>query len=359
MKINRIKVTLIAISIIAIYSIYSCSSSGQSEETSTTVAEDKQNITNTIESFYGCLNTLDDGDLSDFLLYSLFNNGNSAYNDTWLKSLTDKFEQQHGDIILNDKLQFANKAGIYSYNKNTQIWTKVNNSNVLTLQFPSKQSESINDAELSLNSYSDTSVTYNSNTFWLPNAANLTLKRNGTTLFALNLSNVTFQLGTNFSMPINADLTIFTAPFTHTFQWRRNTNTDFSLTYNSSTPQGCGTSFVTNVKLYDNDYGNIVSLSDDVKTINGNFSEGSLRVNYAINIEEIAAYTDPTDAQINAYFDAEVFYNNIKIGDLDYRTVNNKTEMFIIYSDGSSENINVYVSDFETKINDIFANYLN
>ena len=71
-----------------------------------------------------------------------------------------------------------------------------------------------------------------------------------------------------------------------------------------------------------------------------------------------AAYTDPSDAQVNANTDAEVFYNGTKIGDLDYKTINNKVEIFIIYSDGTSENVKTYVSDFEQTVRNIFDAYL-
>ena len=359
MKTFKIKAVFLVFTIIVMAIIYSCTPSNPTPDSSTTVAQDKQNITNTIEGFYSCLNTLDDGDLSDFLLYSLFNNTNQTYNDTYLKSLSDKFELQYGEIVMNDKLQFATKTGIYTWNTSSNSWSKVANSSMIRLIFPSIQTNTTLDSELTLDAYNDTSTTFEANTYWLPTVANLTLKRNGTTLFSLNLSNVTFQLGTNFSMPISADVTIFTAPFTHTIQWRRTSSTDFQLTYNSSTPQGCGTSLVTNVKLYDGDYANIVSVEDDVKTVSGSITEGSLRVSYSINVEGISVHTDPTDAQINANSDAEVFYNDVKIGDLDYRTINNKTEIFIIYSDGTSENVNVYVGDFETTVRNIFENYSN
>lgn len=341
-----------------VFIAYACSSDSNSSSSTTTVAEDKQNITNTINSFYDCLNTLDDGDLSDFLLYSLFNTADQSYNDSYLKTLTDQFEFQYGAMVLNDKLQFANRTGVYTWNTTTSSWTKVNNSSIIRLIFPSVDDNPALDSELTLNSYSDVSTTFTSNTYWLPNGANLTLKRNGNTLFSLNLTNVTFQNGTNFSMPISADLELYTAPFTHNFQWRRNSPTEFSLTYSSSTPAGCGASITTNVKLYDADYANITSVEEDVQTISGSIAEGNLSVSYSINVQGLADYTDPTDAQINANSDAEVFYNGAKIGDLEYRTINGKAEIFIIYSDGTSENVDVYVSDFEQTVRNIFVNYL-
>ncbi len=353
---NKIKFKLIALFIFLIIIIISCTK--ESEVTpSTTVVQDKQNITNTIRDFYGCLNTLDDGDLSNFLLYSLFNSTNQQYNDTYLKSLTNKFELQYGQLVLNNRMRFANNTGIYTWSNSTQSWTKANSSNVITLLFPSRLNQTI-DSELSFNSYNDVLTSYNATNYWMPTAANLTLKRNGNLVFSLNLSNVTFDTNTNFTMPTNADISIYTSPFSHTFQWRRISSTEFQLSYNSSTTQGCGTNSVTVFKLYDSDYGNIISVKDDVKTVNGTLIEGNLKVVYSINVQGLSVYTNPTASQINNNSDAEVFYNGSKIGDLSYEIINNNSEVFIIYSDGSRENIDVYVGDFQNQINTIFANYI-
>ena len=350
------KISILSLILLSI--IYACSSDSDNTPT-TTVAEDKQNINNTFDSFYICLNVLDDGNLSDFLLYSLFNNTNQEYNDTYLKSLSDKFELQYGDLIVNEQFQFANRTGIYTWNSTNNSWSKTANSSEIILKFPSRENQTIIDSELSLNSYNDIQTYFEAYSYFLPTNVSLTLKRNNTTVFSLNLSNVTFQTGTNFSMPLTATITIFTSPFTHTINWTRSSSTDFKFSYASSTPQGCGTNVELNVKLYDADYANITSLKDDVKAVYGFISEGNLKVNYAVNVQALSAFSDPTDAQINANSDAEVLYNNIKIGDLDYRTINNKTEIYIIYSDGTSENVDVYVSDFEDQIRSIFANYIN
>lgn len=359
MKTTKLSKIIIAFLVITLSVLYSCSDSSDNPATQTTVAEDKQNITNTFNSFYSCLNTLDDGDLSDFLLYSLFNNTNQEYNDTWIKSLSNKFEAQYGDIILNDRLQFANKTGVYTYNVSTESWTKVANSSLITLRFPSVSTQSTIDSELTLSSYNDTSVTYSSNAVWLPTDVNLTLKRNDVLLFSLNLSNVTFDVNTNFSMPTSATVSIFTSPYSHTFQWSRTTSTQFQFNYNSSTLQGCTTSFNLTVNLQDADYGNITSLEEDVKTVSGSLTQGNLKVVYAINVEAIAAFDDPTPTQINNNSDAEVFYNDLKIGDLVYQENNGKSEVYIVYSDGSTENVEVYVGDFQAQIETIFENYIN
>lgn len=340
--------------------LYSCSSesSSSSSDSPTTVSEDKQNIASTFDGFYNCLNSLDDGELSNFLLYSLFNSGNQEYNDSWIKSLSNKFEAQYGNVFVNNKLQFANRAGVYVWNTTSQSWTKQAASNIITLKFPSRQNQTGNDAEFSLNTYNDTSVSYNSEVYWLPTQVNLTLKRDNNLVFSLNATNITFDVNTNLSMPTNADIVIFTAPYTHNFSWRRTTPVDFQLTYNSATPQGCTNTIVTNVKLKHSDYGNITSVRDGIKTANGYIAVGNLKITYAANVEAIATYDDPTPAQINNNTNAEVYYNNYKIGNLIYDESNSGSKIYIVYADGSRENVDVYVGDFETKVRAIFQNYL-
>lgn len=355
---KKLQMRIAAIIAFAIIFAYSCSSDSSSNST-TTVAQDQQNITNTFNDFYTCLNTLDDGNFSDFMLYSLFNSTDQTYNDSWIRSVLDNFETQYGTLVVNDKLQFATLKGTYTWNIATQTWSKTINSSKIVLIFPSIDTGLTNDAELSLNSYSDTNTSFNGVNYWLPSAANMTLKRNNLEVFSINISNVTFQTGTNFTMPLTATIDIYTAPFTHSFQWNRISSTKFKLDYSSSTPQGCGTSWSNTFELQDSDYGNITSVAEDLKTLNGTLTEGNLKIVYSIDTEAISAYTDPTTAQINSNINAEVFYNNAKIGDLSYEDVNGQSEIFITYSDGSSDNIDVYVGDFQTQVNDIFANYLN
>ena len=159
--------------------LISCSKdNGGPAVSQTTVQEDKQNITSTFDGFYSCLNKLDDGDLSSFLLYSMFNNTSQVYNDSYLNTVFNKFKLQHGQLILNDKLQFASLTGIYTYNPVNSIWTKTSSSSVITLKFPSISTNNNVDSELTLNSYSDQNVIYNGKNKWLPTSASLSLKRN-------------------------------------------------------------------------------------------------------------------------------------------------------------------------------------
>ncbi len=123
-------------------------------------------------------------------------------------------------------------------------------------------------------------------------------------------------------------------------------------------PQGASSEIIANVVLKHSDYANISS-KEDFKTVSGTVREGDLKIVATMNVEALAPIADPTDAQINNNSKAEVFYLNQKIGDIVYKTVNGKSEFFIVYFDGSMENVNVYVADFEQKVRSIFANYLD
>lgn len=344
--------------IATLLSTQSCSNSIEDAAHSTTVSEDKANIKKTIDGFYNKLNKMDDGDLSTFILYSMFNNTAQEYDDSYLNGVVEGWENQFGDALINNKLQFASKLGTYTYNNINGTWSKVANASAVVLRFPSVTNSSTIDSELTISSYTDIETSYNSESIWLPKTFNVVLKRNQNTVFSMNLSNVTFDTSTNFSMPISANIQIFASPMTQNIVWTRNTTKDFQFKYNNSMPQGSSSEIIANVTLKHADYANISS-KDDFKTISGSVSEGDLKIVANMNVEALAPLSNPTDAQINNNSKAEVFYLGQKIGDIIYRTVNGKGEFFIVYFDGSMENTDVYVGDFEQKIRAIFANYID
>ncbi|MBP7172503.1 MAG: hypothetical protein KBA33_00345 [Cloacibacterium sp.] len=287
-----------------------------------------------------------------------FNNTDHVFNSTYLENIFEKFELQYGKFVINDRFQFANRTGVYTWNSSTKSWNKTAASTTaVTLKFPSRENQTI-DSEATLDSFGDVSTVFNTSSVWIPKTFNFVVKRSDKTVFFMNLSNVTFDAGTNFSMPLSADINIFTAPFTHKITWRRINTKEFELNYNSSTPNGCVTSLVTNVTLQHADYGNMTSIKNDIKQVKGVITEGSLKATYAVNVEALAAIAKPTIEQINSNTKAEALYDGKKIGDLIIKKVNNKDEIFIVYSDGTSENVEVYVGDFQEKIEAIFANYL-
>ncbi|WP_336690912.1 MULTISPECIES: hypothetical protein [unclassified Chryseobacterium] len=335
----------------------SCSSSTDDSIHTTTVNEDKANIKKTIDGFYSKLNTMDDGDLSKFILYSMFNNTAQEFDDSYLNNVVEGWENQFGEALINNKLQFANRLGTYTYNNANGTWTKIANSSNVVLKFPSVANSSVIDSELTLSSYTDIQTSYNSEVVWLPKTFNLVLKRSGNTVFSMDLSNVTFDNSTNFSMPISANIQIFASPMTQNIVWTRNSAKDFQFKYNNTIPQGSSSEVIANVILKHSDYANISS-KDDFKTISGSIKEGDLKIVATMNVEALAPLADPTDAQINNNTKGEVFYLGQKIGDLVYKTVNGEGEFFIVYFDGSSENTDVYIGDFEQKVKAIFANYL-
>ncbi|SIS79564.1 hypothetical protein SAMN05421786_102154 [Chryseobacterium ureilyticum] len=346
--------------LVTILGFQACGSSSDdvvSENRTTSVAQDKENIKKTINGFYDKLNTLDDGDLSKYILYTMFNNTAQEYDDSYLNNVVESFENQYGDVLIDNKLQFASKLGTYTYNNATGAWTKAPNASAVVLKFPSVQNQAAIDGELTLTSYTDTQTSYNSETIWLPKTFNLTLKRSNNTIFSMNLSNVTFDNSTNFSMPISANVQIYASPMTQNIVWQRNSSKDFQLKYAAATPQGPSSEVVANVTLKHADYANISS-KDDFKAVSGYVSEGNLKITYSMNVEALAPLNDPTDAQINANSKAEVFYSGQKVGDIVYKTVNGKGEFFIVYFDGTTENTDVYIGDFEEKIKAIFANYI-
>lgn len=162
--------------------VFSCSEDKDSSNQLTSVEDDQQNIENSIDLFYGCMQSMEDGDFSDFLLDTLFDNS-GEFDDAYLNTIFDTFEDQYGDLFFNDRFQFSNRVGIYTWNKSESSWDFTANANKITFNFPSKENTTSNDMEVSVNSYSDTKVSYDAESIWMPTAVNVTMKHNNVELF--------------------------------------------------------------------------------------------------------------------------------------------------------------------------------
>ena len=324
----------------------------------TSVEEDQQNIENSVNQFYDCIQSYEAGELSQFILNTLID-ASGDIDEAHIDMLLEQFDNQYGEAIINDRLQFSNRLGNYTWNATTSQWEQSANANKIVLSFPATEVTTTNDMEISFDSYSDTEVSFDAESIWLPSALSMSMKQNNVELASVTVSNITFDVNDNFSMPTNIEISILTAPFTHTINWSRNTPTEFNFEYGFQNGTDCKTQLFSTVVLQDSDYGNITSVEEDVKSVLGSVLHNDFRIEYSANVEQVSAIEEPTATEINTFIDAAVFYNNIKIGDLLYDEVNDEVEILIVFKNGTTQNVDIYVGDFVNQIETIFTEYIN
>lgn len=336
--------------------IGSCSKDKEAPVGKTTVAEDKQNIDLSIEEFYKSLEGISTGALGSYILYALFTGQGQQFDDSHIGSIINQFENEIGSIFQEDRLRFNPLKGIHEFQNSA--WINTGNSAGMILKFPSRPSSSSVDCEVSLFDFEEVAAKFNARPIYLPAKGRLTLKRFDETVGSVLINSIQYdQTNPDYSIPRFADISVFTSPYTHTIKINKVSPTTYQINYELNSPNRPTTALELRVELVDSDLSSLISIEDDVKTISGFAKQGNLRVSFSVNVLAISAYSNPTVAQINQFSDAEVYFNNFKIGDLSYEDVDGNKAIFVTYSDGTKEDVAKYTGSFEDRFSDIFDDF--
>ncbi len=391
----------IGLFITAIMIFISCTTDKNSDVKETTVKEDKANIKASIDSFYSCLETLNNGKISDFLYNVMIKgdkteeieggycqepdeNGNLVdvkckHTTVYLERLSEKFEEQFDEFQIDDKLAFnyTNLKGKYVWDSRQEKWTK-SNSNIIEFEFPEYESDK-NNCKIVFDVYEDQETNFRvkerhfdnktgeeteKHVFKspkLPTKAHVLMTVNKERVFELNISNVTYEVKTNVTIPTRFEMTMFTDPFEGNLTITRSTPEQFQLKYKLTSGAGCGFDLSSTVTLEHSDYDNIDS-ENGIKSVKGYFSYNALKINYNIDATEVNKLQkknkELTDEQINKFSDVEVLYNNVKIADLVFNKEENKDfPLTLIYKDGTKEAVKNYFEGFEDRVKNIFSKF--
>jgi len=353
MKKNVMK--LVTILFTTIFILNSCSSDDSSTPSETTVAEDKVNIEESIDQLLDCFQNFENGSFSESVK-NFFDISNGDISSEYAEFLLDELDVFNFDI---ENFNFNAHKGAYTWNQSGQFWEFDSNVNDMVFFFPSEENSTNNNIELGITSYSSQTVIFNDENFLYPTNIAGYLKENGDEIFTINLSNVTYEVNNNFSFPSNLDLVIFTAPFTHTFDLSKITSTQFDFSYDFQDNGSCVTSISSLINLNTSDYENITGAEDFDNAV-GTILHQDFEIRYTVEIDNIDAIEDPTVIQINQLVNAEVFINDAKVGDLEYaENTDGETVVNIIYKDGTSDNVDIYVGDdFVDELEAIFSAFI-
>lgn len=338
---------------------YSCSSDDSNPvDTTTTVAEDQQNIEASMSQLLNCLQTFEDGAFSTEL-QDFFNIANGEIYSDYADLLLDKLDVFSIDI---ENFAFSSHIGNYTWNANTQDWDFANNnSNTMLFLFPHDENSITNNVELAITSYNSQTVTFDGENSELPTSLTGYIKKDNIEIFNISLSNVVYEVNNNFSFPSNVDLSINTAPYTHTISLSKNAATEFNFSYSLQNNGSCVTSISSTITLNTSDYANIAGL-EDFSNANGTILHQDFEVRYSVEIDNLAIIDgDLTPSQINQYVNADAYYNNSKVGDLVYNEeADGSVFVTIIYQDGTSDNVTRYVGDdFINQLETIFSAFID
>jgi hypothetical protein len=347
---NLNKKLILAFALLGVILISNCKKDNNTDDpttSETTVAEDKQNIDKSIDNILTGIKDLKNGDASfafkDFVKLS----GGEILNDDWVETITGELDYQFNfdDIADAGRFDFNFYTGTYIWNNENEEWDKTNSPNdKIILQFPSQMNQQSNNSVFTMDSYSDQHVDFNGDEYWAPTKLSAELFIDNMEIFHININNIQYELS-DYTIPIDIDIELFTKPYLYQIDMHRNTSTNFDLNISMHNNGNYKLSVKTNVILAHSDYSNF-DFGNDINTVSGSISYDNFMFKFSGDVGTLASLEDPSEIQINTLIDVEVFYDNSKIGDLEYRKDNGEVNIFIIYKDGTSENTSKYYDDF-------------
>ena len=324
---------------------------------STTVAQDKQNITNTFTSMEGCITTLKNGYGATALKNFLNLNQGEIYSENWIEDMLDNIDDLLDLDAIDDhnKFDYSGNTGTYTWSQTNQDWTKANNSNKIVILFPAAEWDQSNDAIFTFHSYTDVSVFYDGDNIFAPTSVVADLYVAGNKVFEIN-GTFSYDVGNQTPIPIHISTTLTFTPFDITITGNRITSKEFEADISISDNSGCLTTLHGDVTITHDDYENLEET--DIVEINTIFTHQNMEIRGYMD-GSLLGYDDPSNTQVNAMTDVDVYYSNSTIGELILQlSSNGDDKVYIVYTDGTSEDVETYYDPFITNIEQILFPFL-
>lgn len=341
---KKLKFKIICLALL-LGSILSCTKENStSDDGPTTVAEDKKNIEATFNNTLSCAEQVRDGDLFQAIVQFLKLQNGEALNESWAEDLGEKFDDlvNLGWIDDNSRFSLNHFSGTYTWSNTTQNWVKTANSQVI-VNFPSDKTQTTNNCTFKITDYTDASFLVNDETVYLPTSIKANLTKNNTELFNLNMACTYNTAG--FPVPVDATINVLLSPNSYKFKIKRLTNTQFEVNAEMFSGSDCSTTIYSKISLANDDYENL-DLESDVNNLQAEFTKGDMNISGTWDIKTYNSLSSPTTDQANSTFNAVVYFNQQKTGDLRFKDVGDQTELFVYYKDGTSENTSLYYDSF-------------
>ena len=324
----------------------------------TSVEEDKANIQKTFDDLFKCTQDIKDSRAVTVLFRNFLNlSDGEALNEDWIEDLTEELEGvvDFEHIEDNSRFDLAHHAGTHIYDASNETWVKTNNvSDRMVFQFPAEPTATTNNAELVIDMYADKQVTIDNETVFLPTAIHAAMNVDNGTVFEITVSKVTYADNAGFQIPVEVSAQLFMDPMEMNIDVTRVSTTEYEMGVIFSDGNLCDIRVHAQMELKDDDFENFTD--DGFEKIALQVNVGQLSIRTLGDVASLFGLDDdPTEPQINAALDLDMFFEDIKIADLE---LNEDMEtVLIFYKDSTFEDSSVFYDGFWNDVSSLWSEF--
>ena len=324
----------------------------------TTVEDDKANIQKTFDDLLMCTQDIKDSRAVTVLFKNFLNmSDGEALNEDWVEDMTEDLEDviDFEHVEDNSRFDLSHHAGTHIFDSGTQTWVKTNNvTNMMIFQFPSEPNAATNNAELVIDMYSDQMVAIDGDDMFLPTAMHASMDVDNEKVFEVSITNVTYADNADFQIPVAFSAQLYMDPMEMDVDVTRVTSNEYEMGMKFSDGNLCDIKIAAQLELADDDFENLTEDGIEKVAVQVNVGELSIRT-----LGDVASLfkldDDPTETQINSGLDLDVFFQDLKIGDLE---INEDMEtVLIFYKDGTFEDSSVFYDGFWDDVSSLWSEF--
>jgi hypothetical protein len=328
-------VSLLAIAVLGV-GLVGCDSGGPDTGGELSADEAKTQVQNTDSDLSTNVSALNSGAFSTTMQGLFFSDGTTSGKTAHVPLGYVLLDSLDSVVQTSDgRLDFGASTGEYTWEGEQAGWTQTGSSESIVLTFPTSRGAS-NTATFALSGYSDTNVTIDGESAYVPERLTATLTVEDTEVFAVDLSGTAFydaQLN-GTQVPKSALLSVLTAPQRHTFEWASPSKQEFEFAFDLVEPEEdnrlvAGLLVTATLK---NNFEEVTG-AEDVDELAGTVRLGpDVTINYTLQVDELAVLgDDPSAQEVNDHLTATMQYRGQKVGDIQVTETDGPV---LVYNDG-------------------------
>jgi len=315
----------------------------------TTVAQDKEYINNSLAEINNCIKTIRDAEGFQTLFNFLDLRSGDVNNEAWIEEMFDALDDVMPTSNNDNRFEYSIFRGRYVWNRTTKLFTK-SASNAIIIEFPSAPNVTTNNMVASFDMYEDGLYQVNSESVYLPKKAKINVTKSGTKIAGLDLNAVYSSIG--FPRPQNVLVNLFIAPNNNTIEIKEVNSKQFTVSAN----YGCIGSMKATVNFNNDDYDNF-EIEKYLTKIDFEFKKDNFTIDGSWDARTFYLFNDPNTNDINSTITCNIRNGLNKIGELKFKDVNGERRVYVFYKDGTSNDAEIHYDAFTSSLKSTLKPY--